>query len=621
MRTIPISSILRFSAIIWALSWLLLSYCTAPSLYWGDSGEFILSASNLDIAHPAGFPLFSQLANFFSHIPYGSIAFRVNLFSTFIGSLAIAGAYGISFALLLELLSLSLIEAAIVSLVTPIVLLSSPFFLKECLVAEVYTLNLLLLECFTFLFIRWFCHKDRKALMYIAFLSGLALGNHISFALAILGVLPLGIFRFEELKGQWASIFILFTVGLAVYGYVPVRSFANPPLNTGSPATLKRFFNFVTDQRDLKIKSDGISGAAEDKPPIFQIFGKRVLLSLRNGVSHIVDETAPSVLVVGIIGLILLLRWSPSLFYLLVSIAVGNYIFFLGWFPDSWLYPLALAGVGASLFFGFIVSIARRIKAPFRSFALKLCPVFVVLSFLLLYKPEVVDELSDFKEYLEARRDAKNTLEGVPSYSLFVVEPSWFSVAYMVYGEGFRSDITPIYLPSLFFPRYFRPLTLKDEGGALFNAGSVGKGLSDETADLKLLGRLIDWASLRTVVSLEPLLSINWYLHGVLRGNDKGGLFLKRGELKTISSGYVQKKTSEVVRLYSHLKEVPDPIKAELAIRLETKAVMLSSLLWETGFKREAISLLRGICKGGYVKGLKCPDNIKDNISLLQKLL
>lgn len=61
----------------------------APTVYWGDSGELITVAYTLGIAHPSGYPTYTLLGHLFTYIPFGSIAWRVNLMSAVFASLAV----------------------------------------------------------------------------------------------------------------------------------------------------------------------------------------------------------------------------------------------------------------------------------------------------------------------------------------------------------------------------------------------------------------------------------------------------------------------------------------------------------------------------------------------------
>jgi hypothetical protein len=59
----------------------------APSITWrhdgADGGDLITAAYTLGIPHPTGYPLYVLLARLFTFLPWGGIAYRVNLMSAF----------------------------------------------------------------------------------------------------------------------------------------------------------------------------------------------------------------------------------------------------------------------------------------------------------------------------------------------------------------------------------------------------------------------------------------------------------------------------------------------------------------------------------------------------------
>src|SRR5215510_1201307 len=63
------------------------SFTLAPTVTLVDSGELIVAAKSLGVAHPPGFPLYVVLAHLATLIPIGSIAFRVNLASAVFAAL------------------------------------------------------------------------------------------------------------------------------------------------------------------------------------------------------------------------------------------------------------------------------------------------------------------------------------------------------------------------------------------------------------------------------------------------------------------------------------------------------------------------------------------------------
>jgi hypothetical protein len=65
----------------------------APSVTFYDSGEFITATQLLGSAHSPGYPLFLLFAKPFTWLPFGSIAFRVNLATACSAALAFSALF------------------------------------------------------------------------------------------------------------------------------------------------------------------------------------------------------------------------------------------------------------------------------------------------------------------------------------------------------------------------------------------------------------------------------------------------------------------------------------------------------------------------------------------------
>src|SRR6478609_2806491 len=64
------------------------SWTLAPTVTLTDSGELIVAAYGLGVAHPPGFPLWVMLAHLASLVPVGSVAVRINFSSAVFAALA-----------------------------------------------------------------------------------------------------------------------------------------------------------------------------------------------------------------------------------------------------------------------------------------------------------------------------------------------------------------------------------------------------------------------------------------------------------------------------------------------------------------------------------------------------
>src|SRR5215216_294720 len=66
------------------------SWTLAPAVTLTDSGELIVAAYGLGVAHPPGFPLWVMLAHLASLVPIGNVAVRINFSSAVFAAIACA---------------------------------------------------------------------------------------------------------------------------------------------------------------------------------------------------------------------------------------------------------------------------------------------------------------------------------------------------------------------------------------------------------------------------------------------------------------------------------------------------------------------------------------------------
>src|SRR5215212_10081296 len=78
------------AAIVFVAALLLYIWTLAPTVTLTDSGELIVVARGLGVAHPPGFPLWVMLAHLASLVPLGNVAMRINFSSAVFAALACA---------------------------------------------------------------------------------------------------------------------------------------------------------------------------------------------------------------------------------------------------------------------------------------------------------------------------------------------------------------------------------------------------------------------------------------------------------------------------------------------------------------------------------------------------
>jgi tetratricopeptide (TPR) repeat protein len=203
------------------------------TIYVGDSGELVTAVDVLGIPHPSGYPLYVLLGKLWTVLaPFGSVAFRMSLFSAACAAAACAVLYDLA-------RRQSLSRAA--ALLAALLLAFCPSFWGEANIQRVYTLNAL----FVVLVVRWAFEWHRtgrdRDLLLACFLCGLGAANHtfMGFVAFAVGLFALAcrpsLLRRPRLLLALPACAI---AGLLPYVYLPLRSRMDPPLDWGNPETL-----------------------------------------------------------------------------------------------------------------------------------------------------------------------------------------------------------------------------------------------------------------------------------------------------------------------------------------------------------------------------------------------
>ena len=213
----------------------------SPTIGEADSFEFQVVSYTLGVAHPTGYPLYILLGKLFSLLPFGNVAYRVNLISPLFASLTVVCLY---------LCLVHLTRHRAVSLVAALAFAFSRTFWSQAVIAEVYTLNAFFVALLFYLLLKRISESADQRINEIAFVYGLSLTNHITMAL-----LAPTIAIYALLAGVWAGLRRtvrnqvfgtlvaagLFLLGLSVYLYIPLRW----PALHGRSMTLAEFAHWV----------------------------------------------------------------------------------------------------------------------------------------------------------------------------------------------------------------------------------------------------------------------------------------------------------------------------------------------------------------------------------------
>lgn len=329
VNQLQISRIRIACALLVFIASLVVYTCTlAPTVTLVDSGELIVAARSLGVAHPPGFPLYVLLAHLATLVPIGSVAVRVNFASALFAALASSvvvlvvietmisvrpspatdkarkksdrGKRGKKTAATAQFLNYAAPRSSFVlvvsCLVSGLLLAFSRTLWAYATIAEVYTLNSLLILIIFLLMFRWrrqFMEAARRlskaargeegktavsqeggatssnrsspsrplaqspphrSLYAAAFLFGLALGvHHVSVGL-MLPAFAVLVFATEDIgffisrRFIYAALFA-FAGLFVVYAYLPLAASQSPIMNWGDPRTFERLWWHVSGKQ------------------------------------------------------------------------------------------------------------------------------------------------------------------------------------------------------------------------------------------------------------------------------------------------------------------------------------------------------------------------------------
>ena len=233
---------------------------TAPqTVTLEDSGNFIMAANSLGVAHPPGYPLYTLLGKLFiTLIPFGSVAYRVHLLSACCG----AGACAV-----LWWIARRLTGSKSAAYVAGIGFGLSEVFWSQAIIAEVYTLNALFVLGMLAGVVRLVYRdgaevrsadpldasspgpSDTRILALCAILAGLALANHwpltvLSGPMLICIAWP----RWRDiLKSAWWTIPLVLLCAAIPYTFLVLRSLQEPEISFYGPIdSLRKICFFIS---------------------------------------------------------------------------------------------------------------------------------------------------------------------------------------------------------------------------------------------------------------------------------------------------------------------------------------------------------------------------------------
>jgi hypothetical protein len=436
----------------------------APSVTFFDSGEFITATYSLGSAHSPGYPLFINYAKPFTYLPFGNIAFRVNIATAVSAAVACYGVYLLVGSLLAaETLAederLDALGKRGIALSAALTFAFSDRLWLQSNHDKPYPLISFMVAVVFYLLLLWRAHyrqgEERPGYVYLgAFLCGLAFGAHQTIILMLPSFAFLIVSMNWRLIGRIKEIILAVTFGLlgfAVHLHMIVRATQNPLLNWGDPKTLTQFIwnllrkGYPVDKpvRDLALLWAQVN--AFNVPREFTWVGLALLLL---GLAAFFRKRRAEVLAY-LIGVG---------FFLLVIVGYFNTLPDLIFLTEEFFTPLYLL---SAVFIGLgIFHLLRTAVSGLPAARLRSLPVLVPAGLCLLALPTTVCALhyveNDQHENYIAFDYASNSLRTLPQGAVMFTwgDSGAFPLWYLQGVERMREDLDLLHTPHLVFTWY-----------------------------------------------------------------------------------------------------------------------------------------------------------------------
>lgn len=436
----------------------------APSVTFFDSGEFITAIHSLGTAHSPGYLLFVNYGKPFTWLPFGNIAFRVNIATAVSASAACFAVYFLTHYLLKreELvpdLRFSDTFARLCGLAAALAFAFSARLWLQSNHDKPYPLVAFMTAMVFYLLVTWRERYDegemRPSHIYLgAFICGLATGAHQTIVLMLPAYAWLILSKNWRLAARVKELALTVAFGLmgfAIQLHMPIRAMRNPLLNWGDPRTLDLFlWNFLRKgypveppDRNLALAWQQLS--AFNLPREFTWVGLVLLLvGIGAFFTRRRDEIIAYLLAI-VCSLLVIVGYFNT---------PGDLIFLTEEFFTP-IYLLSAVFIGLGLFT--LLRLALR-NNPVEK--LRTVPIKLMAGLLLLVLPSAICAMNyyenDQHENYVAFDYATNTLRSLsPGAVLFTWGDSGaFPLWYLQGVERMREDLDLLHTPHLVFDWY-----------------------------------------------------------------------------------------------------------------------------------------------------------------------
>ncbi len=406
---------------------------------WGDSGDLVTAAYVFGVAHPSGYPLFTFLGYFFSHLPLPQPpVFRVGLISVFSSLLTLFILFKHSFRVTKNIA---------MSLLTVSILAFSYLFWFYTEVPDVFALNSLFAVLLIFLATLFYQEKKMKYLYLLVFFSALSLTHQETIILIFPSIIFLVLKRTGIIIKNKRNIIIMFLsalLGFTPFLYIPIAASHNPVINWDHASNISNFLYLI-----LRKDYGSAPGITSNFPLFYKLFFIKHYFQ-----STIESLTLPTILicVAGALklfkkdkGLSLSLVFAfilsgPlfALYFFVFYIPYTNILYWLGAIERFYILPTLVL----MFFFPYgLIYVNELLDSKFSEMFGKF--IFLVLFFIPLFLLITNYKTATLSSSQIGNNYAKDVLTPVPNKTALLVagDNPTFNLWYLHFVLGKRADV------------------------------------------------------------------------------------------------------------------------------------------------------------------------------------
>lgn len=430
----------------------------APTITWRnsgyDSGDFAAAIAVGGVPHPPGYPTYLILGSVFACLPFGDIAYRLNLLSAACAALA-TGLLGLIIHQSLRGAEVPARPGSfrkekftwLCAVSASLTFAFSNMFWSQAVITEVYALNVLFAAAMVYIALILKPGNAGRLVPLLFLVLGLSLGNHLSVVL----VAPLILWPLFRVKWRWSLAFqtiLAFGLGLSVYLIIPLRAATSPPVNWGAASTWPNFWWLVS--------------ASPYRMFLFSLPWELVPARSGAGLKLLIEGFMWWGVPVGLLGLQRLVRLNAGLAYASLLTFLLFSIYAIGYnTTDSYTYlmPALLIfaiWIGWGLYDLYEILHTRVFPKPHYTYLAGWGLVILPLMSLFLNFSG-----QNLRQDKEAFFYARKSLQIVAGNAIIVTndDPGTFALWYGVYGLAWRPDVVPVNINLLPYTWYRQVLS------------------------------------------------------------------------------------------------------------------------------------------------------------------